>query len=50
MRVKLCDKKKPNNQGIQGQISIGLPLDLSTEFEAETASVTLLFPPTLSTS
>lgn len=49
MRVKLCDKKKPNNQGIQRQVSIGLLLDLSTEPEAGTASVTLLFPPTLST-
>lgn len=36
-----------NQQGIQRQIRI--TMDLSAEFEAETASVTVLFPPALRT-
>lgn len=41
--------KEPNIPGIQRQNSIGLALDLSTQFGPEPVSVTLLFSPALST-
>lgn len=34
--------KEPNNQGTRRQVSTELPLDLSTELEAETACYTSL--------